>query len=78
MVEGIESVEAAAGGEASSSFGGTATVRILSSGSLAGPWREEASAEADPATGAFALPPGGVDPDARFFKAVIETREIYE
>ena len=71
-------IEAAAGGEASSSFGGTATVLVLSSESPDGPWTEEASAEVDSTTGAFALPPGGVDPDARFFKALIETREIYE
>ena len=69
-------VEAVAGGEASSSFGGAATVRILSAESLGGPWREAASAEVDPATGAFALPAGSAG--GRFFRAEIETRAVLE
>ena len=69
-------VEVVAGGEASSRFGAAATVRILSAPNPAGPWAEAASAEVDPATGAFALPAGAVN--GHFFRAEVETRPVFE
>ena len=69
-------VAAVAGGEASSAFGAAATVRILSAASLAGPWTEEARAEVDAETGAFALPPGATS--GTFFRTEIVTREVVE
>ena len=69
-------VEVVAGDEASSSFGPAATVRILSAPGPAGPWAAAASAEVDPATGAFALPAGAVE--GHFFRAEIETKALYE
>ena len=69
-------VEVVAGGEASSRFGPAATVRILSAPSPAGPWAAEASAEVDPATGAFSLPAGAVN--GHFFRAEIETQAVFE
>ena len=71
-------IEAIASDEASSSFGTGATLRILSSGKLGASWSEEASADILPATGAFELSSGADAPGGRFFKAVIETREIFE
>ena len=71
-------VEAVSGGEASSSFGAAATVLILSAPSPSGPWVEEASAEVDPATGAFSLPDGSVEAAGRFFRSEIRTGAIFE
>ena len=68
-------VEAVAGGEASSSFGSSATVHVFASETLTGPWRE-VCAEVDPAIGAFALPAGAVT--GRFFRAEVETTPIFE
>ncbi len=51
-------------------------MRILSAESLAGPWTEEARAEVDAETGAFALPPGATS--GTFFRTEIVTREVLE
>ena len=69
-------VVAVAGGEASSALGAAATVRILSAESLAGPWTEEARAEVDAETGAFALPAGATS--GTFFRTEIVTQEVLE
>ena len=68
-------VEAIAGGEASSSFGSSATVVVFASETPAGPWKE-VHAEVDSAIGAFSLPAGTVT--GHFFRVEVETKPIFE
>ena len=68
-------VEAVAGGEASSSFGSSATVVVFASETPAGPWKE-VHAEVNSAIGTFALPAGTVT--GHFFRVEVETTPIFE
>lgn len=63
-------------GEVSSSFGSGATVRVFSAGTPGGAWKEESGAKVEAATGKFQVP--AREGEARFFRAVVGTREVYE